>query len=568
MVESSDPQTTALKKLIAAVLSGENVDPHEGQVLDFKEDPSRRGLGGALQNGEPKSEALAKTVADAVACFANADGGTVVVGVNDKDTGVPAFIGTNCDTAWLQNRIRQLVSLEVRVNEHTVANNRIVSVTVDPSSVPICDTANRFRRRQGRDCEAMSAMELGQFSVDRQHADWSAAVSASNLEDIDPGAMRQLREWLRQSSETTRVELADIDDRALLQQLGLMSAGRLNRAGELLCVRLSGRGPLIDFMYRPAPGANTALRIDPIEAPLALVLADVELAIGARNPVYLLPDGLIVGQMRALPELALRESLMNAVAHRDWSAPGPIRVELEGSTLTVTNPGGLLPGVTPETVITASPRTRNPQLARALRGLRLAEAEGSGVDRMYRETLRQGLATPAIDLMPDGYGVICVLLGGEPEMDVVGVVANLKHPAGQDIDVLLLMHTLITAASVNATRLAPVIQKTQLQAVAALDRAVAAGLVVQSNRSGHYRFADGVRNALAKKLPYMRRTEDEHAKVIIDLLTAHGELRARDIIDVCGITQVHASRVLRQAVESGLVERHGGTGAGVFYTTR
>jgi ATP-dependent DNA helicase RecG len=567
MVESSDARAAAMERLVAGLLDGGHVDPHEGQVLDCKEDPSRRGQGGVVEPGETHSEALAKTVADAAACFANADGGVIVVGVNDKTTGPSAFVGTPCDTAWLQNRIRQLVTLEVQTTELTIASTRIVTVTVEPSSIPMADSSGKYRRRQGRDCQTMTGAELGQFSVDRSGADWSSAPSASTFTNTDPAAMLQLREWLRQSTEASREELANRDDRALLLQLGLSTPdGRLNRAGELLCVRLPGRGPLIDFIFRPAPGAETELRIDPSEVPLAIALAEVEAAINGHNPVFMLPSGLTVGQIRALPELALREALVNAAAHRDWAAPGPMRVLLEGTMLTVTNPGGFLPGVTAETVITAPPRTRNSRLARALRGLRLAEAEGIGVDRMFRETVRQGLPTPDIEEFPDGSGVRCVLVGGPPDMAVIGVVSNLPHPAGQDVDILLLLHRLLAVPTVNATKLAPIIQKSHAQAIAAIERAMATGLIVLSSQSGHYRLADDTRNALAKKLPYMRRTEADYAKVIVELLLASGEIRARDLIDICGVKSVRASQVLSQAVGSGLLERHGELGAGVYYT--
>ena len=567
MVESSDARDVAVAHLIAGVLAGESVESHEGQMLDCKEDPSRRGPGGVPRNGNPRSDDLAKTAADAIACFANSEGGAVVVGIDDKATGTEALRGTDCDSAWLQNRIRQLVATDVSVSEQTVENVRIVVIIVDPSSVPIADTSGRYRRRQGRDCQTMTGAVLGQFSVDRQRPDWSSALSASTFEEADPIAVRHLREWLRESGEASREDLANLDNRSLLHQLGLSdSDGRLNRAGELLRVRLRGREPLVDFIFRPAPGADTELRIDHAEAPLAELLAEIEAAIAGRNPVYLLPGRLSIGQIRALPELALREALMNAAAHRDWSSPEPIRVQLEGVTLTVTNPGGFLPGVTAETVITAPPRTRNHQLARSLRGLRLAESEGIGVDRMFRETVRQGLPTPDINELPDGSGVRCVLFGGPPDSAVIGVVGSLPQSDGQDVDILLILHELLSKATVSATQLSPVIQKSQAQAIAALGRGVSAGLIVPSSQSGFYRLSDEYRTALMKKLPYMRRSEADHAIVIGDLLAAQGEIRARDLIDACGVSAVHASRILTQAVQSGLIERHGAVGAGVFYT--
>jgi ATP-dependent DNA helicase RecG len=568
MVKSSDARAEAIEVLFDGVLAGNNVDQHEGMLVDCKEDPSRRGAQGALIPGTPQSDQLAKTVADAAACFANASGGAVIVGVNDKATGSTAFLGTPADTAWLQNRVRQLLAVEVQVAERIVNGNRIVVVTVEPSYIPVQDTSRRYRRRQGRDCNDMSGAELGQFSVNRSSADWSASSTASTSNDADPAALRQLRKWLRDSAESTRLDIANSDDQTLLRQLRLVDeGGRFNRAGELFCVRLPGRGPLLDFIYKEAPGADTEKRLDDSEQPLATALAEAEEAIALRNPQYQMTEGLVVGQVRAIPEFALREAIVNAVAHRDWSAAGPIRIQLEGTQLTVTNPGGFLPGVTSETVITAPPHSRNPLLARVLRGLRLAEAEGSGVDRMFREVVRNGLPVPNISELPDGTGVRCVLTGGRPDAGVTAVVAGLTPPANQDIDVLLILHFLEDHPTVNAITLAPVIQKSRQEAASALQRAFEAELIVPSSREAHFRLADVPRERLKNRLSYLRRTESDYAVVIEIFIANHGEVRARDLIDACGISSVTASRALAQATTSGLITKHGTKGAGVYYTT-
>lgn len=128
MVLSSDVRLLAFETLTTAVMAGGTVNDHEGQILDCEEDPSRRGHDGVLGAGDPKSDLTAKTVSDAVACFGSADGGIVVLGVDDKQRGPAAFVGTPVDTAWLGNRIRQLVGIEVYVQAHTIATNRVVTV--------------------------------------------------------------------------------------------------------------------------------------------------------------------------------------------------------------------------------------------------------------------------------------------------------------------------------------------------------------------------------------------------------------------------------------------------------
>jgi len=570
MVLTSDYRHQLFGTFCRDVLAGGQVEPHEGTHLECKEDPSRRGTGGAIGAGDPRSDETARTVADAVTCFASAEGGIVVLGVDDRATGPHAFVGSPVDAAWLTNRIRQLVGVEVHIADHTVANQRIVTVTVDPSAVPVSDTHNRYRRRQGRDCQEMSGAELASFAVGRETADWSAVPSAFQVGDVSAEAIAQVRSWLRATAESSRIDLADADDLHLLRVLGLANAdGRLNRAGELLMVDVADRGPLMDASMRPAAGADTDLRIDPIATSLASVLGGIEAAIDLRNPLFPAPAGLAVGQLPALPKLAYREAIVNAVMHRDWGRPEPVRIELEGLQLAVISPGGFLPGVTEDTVITAPAKTRNHKLAAAFRGLRLAEAEGSGVDRMFRETVRVGLPKPSIQELSDGSAVRCVIFGGEPDPAVLAVVASLPAPQNRDVDVLLLLDALEAQPTINATRLAAIIQKTHAEAVAAIGRANLAGLVQGSSRSGHYRLTDQHRQTLARRLTYLRRTPADHDALVRQLLTDHAEIRARDLIELASLSSVQASRVLAACVASGTLIKHpsaDAVGAGVHYT--
>ena len=85
---------------------------------------------------------------------------------------------------------------------------------------------------------------------------------------------------------------------------------------------------------------------------------------------------------------------MNGVVHRDWHSPQPITVEHIGDQMIVTSPGGFIGGVSATNIIThpAVPRYRS--LAEAMASLRLAEREGTGVDRMIRNMLAIGQPAP------------------------------------------------------------------------------------------------------------------------------------------------------------------------------
>jgi ATP-dependent DNA helicase RecG len=567
-VNTSDPRRAAVATLLAGLEAGGEADDFEGAVLDCKEDSRSRPQPSRGSAPRDPNDHVARMVADAVACFANANGGVVVLGIQDHLAGLSAINGTPIDEWWLVNRIRQLIGHAVQIEALETHGHRILTIYTDASPTPVTDTSHRYRRRQGRDCQEMTGAELGAFSISRASSDWSAGMSASTLADIDSGAIAQIHAWLRASGEESRVALTKQEPESVMRALGFLGDDgvHLNLGGELFCVRRATRGPLLDLACRPAVGAETNFRLDPSEESLAVSLGRILAAIQPRNNTYNVHIGLTLAQFPAIPELALREALVNAVMHRDWTQPYPISILLEGDRLTVDSPGGFLPGVSAANVLTAAARTRNPIIASAMRSLRLAESEGIGVDRMFRETIRVGLPIPDLDEVMTGTAVRCVIEGGPPDAKVVEVVTALPGHSESDVDLLLVLHMLERQPTVNAVELAPLIQKDRHAARGALKRAQAAGVVSVTPHEGRFRLTNRVRELLDHRLPYLRHSYADHEQTIRHILERYGEVRARDLIDTLGITPVSASRILSQATAAGLLEKRGGKiGAGVYY---
>ena len=96
-----------------------------------------------------------------------------------------------------------------------------------------------------------------------------------------------------------------------------------------------------------------------------------------------------------VPPLALREALINAVLHTDYSQRGaPIRVAVFADRVEVENPGILLPGLTIEELHLGVSRLRNRVIARTFKELRLIEQWGSGIQRMETACSNAGLPAP------------------------------------------------------------------------------------------------------------------------------------------------------------------------------
>lgn len=103
----------------------------------------------------------------------------------------------------------------------------------------------------------------------------------------------------------------------------------------------------------------------------------------------------------SIPVEAIREVVINALVHASYAERGtPIRVGFYDNRIVVDSPGGLVPGLTVETMRGVS-RLRNPSLARIFRDAGLIEQWGSGVNRVYAETAKAGLPEPGIEEIVD-----------------------------------------------------------------------------------------------------------------------------------------------------------------------
>ena len=88
----------------------------------------------------------------------------------------------------------------------------------------------------------------------------------------------------------------------------------------------------------------------------------------------------------SIPLLILREAVINALAHADYSLQGiPIRIACFDDWIEIENPGILAPGMTIDAMKRGVYKLRNRVIARIFRELNLIEQWGSGVSRIFRE---------------------------------------------------------------------------------------------------------------------------------------------------------------------------------------
>lgn len=551
---SSNPLFRDAQQAIASIEAGSRVEDVESLTLDCKEEAGRRRRG-AYGPGSPQNETAARALAEEAACLANTEGGVLLVGIDDKAVGPAAFVGAELDAEWLRERIWAYTEphLAVETQPESVDGVRILIVLVE-RGYRLHRSARRFKRRLGTSCVEMSAEDQRRAEEDRSGYDWSAERSEHALADVSEVAVERVRHYLRATNEVSRVELAGRPTPDLLRRLGVLdSQDRLNNAGMLLFV--PGERVLVDFKRRRVPGGSSVDRQE-LSAPLIEAYHDAKTRIDAVNEVreIQMPGGLRP-RINLLPDRAVREALVNALIHRTYGSADPVDVELVGLQLIVNSPGGFPEGINEHNIISERSRPRNAALTRVFRSLRLAEQEGVGVDRMFRDMVSVGHGVPTI--RERAGRVRCVLVGGEPSAPLVALMASLDEDSQEDVDLALILHTLLKRANVAPGELISVLQKLEEEAAEALRRGERAGVLQpvswSTRRRPRWRLSNRALAQLREVLPYITTSAEEAEEFILRHLQSHASIKPKDVADMLSMTEPSGSRVLRELREAGVL---------------
>ena len=123
-------------------------------------------------------------------------------------------------------------------------------------------------------------------------------------------------------------------------------------------------------------------------------------------------DGLLRVDKRDYPEAALREALLNAVAHREYAASGSILIKLFSDRMEFISPGGLISGLEIGDITSGYSVCRNQSLAAVFYRLNLIEAYGTGILKIF-ETYKTSAVQPKIEITPNVFKMILPNLNAE-----------------------------------------------------------------------------------------------------------------------------------------------------------
>jgi len=523
-------------------------EDYESDTLDFKQDPATVTQ---VKVGNPEAR-LVEVLIEATACFANAAGGSIVLGVADRTAGVEAFLGTSVDKDWLRLKLFNGTrpNLAVEIHELDFRGSRLLVLEVPEGLDLYTDSKGRASRRKGRSCIPVPEEQRRELAWQRRNPDATARTSHVAVDELDQEALAYCRELLGRLADE-RSEMARLRAPQLLRRLGLVDDEGLVVAGEILLSRPNYE--TVAYLRRSAAGTEP----EPFRAALPLLLAHRWL-LGRVETYRRTEIGRIQlddGQELAIPDfplLAVDEAVTNALAHRDWQVEQAVVVDHSPQALRVWSPGGLPAGVDVNRLLGTVSRPRNPRLMNALRVLGLAEMTSRGVDRMYREMVRTGREVPQI--VADEFSVEVVFASGSPNRAFASYVARLPATLRENTHVLLILHAMCARATVRAQAAAELLQVSKEEALRSLEWMASrdVGLIARTGKDGAWRLRTDVQEALGSAIRYRRRVGNID-DVVIAHLNEYGWVTNQTLRNFLGLDVQQARAALDDLRRRGLV---------------
>ena len=340
--------------------------------------------------------------------FANADGGTLYIGISDKQH----IIGVDNSKKLMEDIPNKIVSKlgiypDVRLLEED--GKEIIEIEVAPSQESVLLDGVLYKR-VGATNQIVKGQALKDFYARKLNATWdSRVIRGATVDDIDPEAIKY---FLRKGIDKGRLPKESVDDSVekVLKNLEVMTDDdELTLAALLLFGKnpqhycLNARIKIGRFGHSQAALMNQDL----IDGDLIRMADRVMEALDAKyliRPIHY--EGMQRREPMELPEEGLREILYNLEIHKDYNGPDSL-IRVFDDRITFWNQGSLPAGITPESIFQPhDSQPRNRLIANAFYMAGFVEAWGRGYELITEAFTKEGLEVPTIEEEFGGVRVI------------------------------------------------------------------------------------------------------------------------------------------------------------------
>jgi ATP-dependent DNA helicase RecG len=348
-----------------------------------------------------------KDLAQTCVCLANAQGGRLIIGIEDKTKEpITDQIVTDEEVNTTLTRLRSLTySVGLAQPQILTHENggQYFEFRVLPSMKAIATTSDgKIYLRIADQCHAARSEDIHRLAVEKDAFQWELVThNKLQIGQVNPQEITALIGYLRQSPKV-KASVKEKSDVEILEHYLLVTEGYMTNLGVLWLGTAQQRARIaypitVQYLVFDENGQKVRKETwhDYTFNPQDL-LRDIESKAIELTYFHEFPNGLFRKQVRHYPPEVIRELLVNAFVHKQYTISSDITIEVYPDRMTVTNAGGLPMGITKSNILHEKHR-RNPHLINIFHDLGLMEGEGSGYDLIYEKLSRDAKPFPTIE---------------------------------------------------------------------------------------------------------------------------------------------------------------------------
>ena len=310
-----------------------------------------------------------------VIAFANTDGGIIYIGIDNEGNAVGI---DNVDENYtrITNGIRDAIMPDVTMFvKYTIQENHVVRITVGEGSYK-----PYYLKAKGLKPSGVFVRQ-GTSSVSASPEQIRAMIKESDGDSFESmRSMEQELSFVRAKDAFSRYDIEfnetkyrnlgiTMPDSELYTNLALIIS---DQCAHTTKVAVFSDNANTKFLDSKEFGGSVFKQLDDTYAYLSLC-----------NKKASIFKGLERIEKIDYPEEALREALLNALVHRDYSFSGSVIINVNNKEIEFISIGGLLPGLSPDDIRSGISQPRNKNLADIFHRLRLIESYGTGIRKIY-----------------------------------------------------------------------------------------------------------------------------------------------------------------------------------------
>lgn len=339
--------------------------------------------------------------------FANAQGGTIFIGKDDNGN----VVGVNNAKKLLEdlpNKITTVLGIVAEVNLHETEQGDYIEIVVEPQSNPV-SYKGEYHYRSGSTKQELKGAALDKFLLGKQGKHWDGVpVPHVTVTDLKQETFDFFRKKGVKSNRLNEDVLTDGNE-LLLNNLKLTDGDYLKRAAVLLFhpdpekfvtnayVKIGFFESDSDLRFQDEVHGNL---FEQVEKTMELLFTKYIKAMISYDDIYRI-------ETFEYPKEAVREALLNAIAHKDYTGATPIQISVYKDKIMIWNYGELPENWTIDTLQKKhSSIPHNPDISNAFFRIGYIEAWGRGIRKMNEQCAAAGSPQPLYYYESSGFWVV------------------------------------------------------------------------------------------------------------------------------------------------------------------